>query len=121
LFADVTSILFTHSNTTELNSNTSTFFETINIWLKNSYLKLNFEKTHCIHFKTENNPAIDVYIGYNNKLIPNFLSTKFLGLTVDNLLSWRIHVDQLATKLSTACYVIRSIKLLTSHKTFQLI
>jgi hypothetical protein len=90
------------TQTQQLNSNTSTYFETVNIWLKSSYLKLNFEKTHSIHFKTENNPTIDVNIGYNNKLIPNFLSTKFLGLTVDNL-SWRIHVDQLATKLSTAC------------------
>ena len=120
-FADGTSILFTHSNTTELNSNTSTFFESINIWLKNSYLKLNFEKTHCILFETGNNPAIDMNNGYNNKLIPVVLSTKFLGLTIDSMLSWRIHVDQLTTKLSTACYVIGSIKLLMSHKTLQLI
>jgi len=56
-------------------------------------------------------------IGYNNKLIPNVLSTKFLGLTTDSTLSWRTHINHLTTKLSTAYYVIRSIKPLTSHKT----
>jgi hypothetical protein len=65
--------------------------------------------------------AIDMNICYNNKLIPSVLSTKFLGLTIDNMLSWRIHVDQLTTKLSTACYVIRSINLLMSYKTLGLI
>jgi len=60
-------------------------------------------------------------IGYNNKLISNVLSTKFLGLTTDSTLSWRTHIDHLITKLSTAYYVIRSIKSLISHKTLLLI
>jgi len=102
---------------TELNSNTSKFFETLNMWLKNKYLKVNLKKTHYVHFKTGNNPAIDINIGYNNKLIPNVPSTKFFGLTNNSMLPWRMHIDQLTTKLSTACYIIRSIKLLMSHKT----
>jgi hypothetical protein len=117
LFADGTGILFTHSSMTELNSNTSKFFETLNMWLKNKYLKVNFKKTHYVHFKTGNNPAIDINIGYNNKLIPNVPSIKFLGLTNNSMLPWRMHIDQLTPKLSTACYIIRSIKLLMSHKT----
>jgi hypothetical protein len=81
LFADDTSIIFTHTNATEFNSNTHTFFETINTWLKNNYLSLNFEKKkiYCIHFKTRNN---DMKIGYNNKLIPSALPTKFLGFAL---------------------------------------
>ena len=38
LFADDTSILFTHSNTTKFNANTHTVFETINTWFKHNYL-----------------------------------------------------------------------------------
>jgi hypothetical protein len=61
-------------------------------------------------------------IGLNyNKLMPNDLFTKFLGLAVDSTLSWRIHIDYLTTKLSTACYVSRSIKPLMSPKTLLLI
>jgi len=65
--------------------------------------------------------AIDMKIGYNNKLIFSVLCIKFHGLTLDCTLSWRIHADHLTTKLSSACYVIRSIKPLMSHKTLLLI
>jgi len=106
---------------TELNSNIHTVFETINTLFKNNYLSLNFgEKTHCNHFKTRNSQAIDKKIGYNNKLIPSVLSTKFLELTIGSTLSWRRHRDHLTTKKSTACYVIRSIKPLISHETLLL-
>jgi hypothetical protein len=40
----------------------------------------------------------------------NNLYTKFLGLIVDNTLSWKPHIDHLINKLSTVCYVIRSVK-----------
>jgi hypothetical protein len=60
-------------------------------------------------------------IGLDNKLIPNILFTKFRGLTVDSTVSWRIHIDHLTTKLSTACYVSRSIKPLMSEKTLVLV
>jgi len=44
-----------------------------------------------------------------NQII-NTYSTKFLGLFIDSSLLWNNHIDQLMTKLSTACYTIRSIK-----------
>jgi len=44
LFGDDTSILFTHVNTTEFNSNTHTVFETISTCLKNNYLSFKFKK-----------------------------------------------------------------------------
>ena len=37
------------------------------------------------------------------------------------MLSWRMHIDHLTTKLSTACYVIRSIKPVIFHETLLLI
>jgi hypothetical protein len=41
--------------------------------------------------------------------------------TIYSTLSWRIHIDHLTTKLSTACYVIRSINPLPSQMTLLLI
>jgi hypothetical protein len=45
----------------------------------------------------------------NNRIFNN-LYTKYLGLIVDNTLSWRPHIDHLINKLSIACYVIISVK-----------
>jgi len=50
LFANDTSILFTHSDTTELNSNTYTILETVNTWFKNNYISLNFGKKNLTLF-----------------------------------------------------------------------
>jgi hypothetical protein len=63
---------------------------------------------------------VDMKIAYNNKLIYNILSTKFIELTIDSTLSCRMHIDHLTAKLSNACYVIRSIRPLISHKHYQL-
>jgi hypothetical protein len=56
-------------------------------------------------------------IGCDDNLISNALHTKLLGLTVDSMLSWQTHIDQLRIKLCTACYVISPLKLYMSQKT----
>lgn len=55
--------------------------------------------------------------GYGNKTSPNVSHTQFLGLTTDNRLSWKNHTDLHIHKLSTACYVLRSVKAYMSHST----
>jgi hypothetical protein len=117
LFADDTSILFTHSNLTDFINNINTVFDTLNKWFDDNLLCINFEKTHYIHFVTKNSMPIDMHIGYDNKIIPNVMYTKFLGLSVDNTLTWKTHLDLLINKLSTACYVIQAVKPYMSHST----
>jgi len=46
----------------------------------------------------------------------NTLSTRFLGLTLDSTLSWNLHIEQLSSKLNSACYVIRLMKTIISTK-----
>ena len=46
----------------------------------------------------------------DNNRISNNLYTKFLALIVDNTLYCKQHIDHSINKLSTSCYVIRSIK-----------
>jgi hypothetical protein len=55
--------------------------------------------------------------GNDDKLIPNVSHIKFLGMNIDSTLFWRTHIEELISKLSTACYVIRSIKPYMSHTT----
>ena len=78
--------------------------------IKKNCLSLNFEKTYYIHFKTKNSQPIDISTCLDNNRISNNLYTKFLGIIVDNRLSWKPHIDHLINKLSTTCYVIRSVK-----------
>jgi hypothetical protein len=70
-----------------------------------------------MHILTKLIPTIRMRTGYGNKLIPNILYTKFPGINIGSTLSWRTHVEQPVGKLSTACYVIRSIKPYMPHTT----
>ena len=74
------------------------------------FLSPNFEKTWFIHFRTTYASSLDIQIGYHNKLISNTPHSKFIGITTKNILLWNTHLNQLITKLSRACYMIRTIK-----------
>ena len=69
------------------------------------------------HFVTKNNTPVCVQIGYDNKAIPNITCTKFLGLLIDNTLTWKNHIELLFNWLSTACYIIWSVKPYMSRPT----
>jgi hypothetical protein len=46
---------------------------------------------------------------------------KFLGLHIDETLSWKFHIDQIVTKMSSACYAIRTVKGFMSQETLKMI
>ena len=81
----------------------------INEWF-NTNLLLNLDKTHFIHFVTKNSSSIDFNIIHRNKKIANVYNTKFLGLTLDNTLSWRTHIDTIIPKLSSASFALGVVK-----------
>jgi len=108
IFADDTSILFAHSNLIDFNKNIHIVFASSNKWFRANHLSLNFNKTNYIHFTTKRNMSVNFKIGFNDSLITNSSNTKFLGVTMDNILSCarNNHIDLLMKKLSTACYIV---------------
>jgi len=49
----------------------------------------------------------------------NFVN--FLGITVDNTLSWQQHIATITPKLNKACYVIRRSRLYLSQVALQMV
>jgi len=78
--------------------------------LRANQLSLNFNKINYVHFKTKRNSSFNLKIGFNNNFITNSSYKKFLGVALDNALSWNNHIDILMKKISTACYIIRNAK-----------
>jgi hypothetical protein len=64
--------------------------------------------------------TVNLKIKFNN-FITNSSYTKFLGVTMDNTLSWNNHIDLLVKKLSTACYIIRNAKTYMSASSSKMI
>jgi len=102
LFADNTSILFTHPDPIYCSINIRKGFEISNRWFKANLLSLNFKKTQYVQFITKNNVLSSSRVKCGNKTIPSLSQAKSHGLTVDHLLTWRIHTDLLINKFSVA-------------------
>jgi len=47
--------------------------------------------------------------------------TKFLGLIIDETQSWNQHIDQIATKLCSACYALINLKHIVPQSTLRTI
>ena len=116
LYADDTSFIITNSDSQMSEKDINTTILQLNSWFKSNLLLLNLEKTYFLQFLTKNTNATDLHISYKNRRISSIHSTKFLGLVIDNNLSWHCRIDQMIPKLNKASYVIRSLKLLLSFE-----
>jgi len=73
-------------------------------------LTLNCDKTHFLQFFRKKHNEIKMQLISSNKIITNINGTRFLGLITDSSLSWKDHIIELTSKLSSTCYAIRAIK-----------
>jgi hypothetical protein len=69
-----------------------------------------------MQFLTNYHKKIDTQVAVMDFVIPNTTSIKFLGLLLDNKLTWKAHSRELAIKLNKASYAIRAIKSSVSLK-----
>ena len=84
-------------------------------------LKLNFQKTYYRHFITNSKCLVNIPISYKDNFISNTCSIKFLGISLNSTLSWKTHIEQLNSRLNSACSVIRSLKSFISVKNLRII
>ena len=94
LFADDTSLILFHKNQKELKTIAVNQIERLVRWCNSNKLTINFEKTYYILFRSKNKsikPDLNE-ININGKAIKRVSSIKYLGVYIDELLTWREHV-----------------------------
>ena len=96
-------------------------FEQLVKWFKSNSLFLNFDNTYFIQFTIKNICTSYIQIIYEDKQINIVNETKFLGLFVNNNLSWKTHIESIRSKLSWACYAMRSVKPYVTINTLKMI
>ena len=99
LFTDDTSLLITDANKFDFNTNINQSLHNLISWFNSDLLVLNFNKIHYVEFRTKNYYEVKTKVTYDHTNISNSTETTFLGLIIDETLSWNQHVDQIATKL----------------------
>jgi hypothetical protein len=121
LFADDTITIITSSNQEELKTALYKTLSDINLWFKANLLSLNINKTYLLQFRTNNKIENTLELYYINKNILNVPSVKFLGLLVDDTLSLDQHINQIPSKLSSACYAIWTVTPLLSKNALRML
>jgi hypothetical protein len=121
LFADDISIIIKASNRWDFNINSNQMFQNINTWFNINLLIWNFNKTQYLEFITKNYYNVNTQIKYDQKRITNATKIQFLGLTIDDTLSWKQHLEQVVNKMCSACYALRNIKHITPVDTLRVI
>jgi hypothetical protein len=74
-------------------------FLQLNVWFDANLLSLNYDKTEYVHFNPKGNFFHNTITGYSNQFISISINTTFLGITTENTLSWKAHIEQLIPKL----------------------
>ena len=77
----------------------------INNWLNSNKISINSDKTYYIVFSYKNSPPISPIILGTSQVLET-ASTKFLGVILDNRLSFKNHTNHILSKLSKSVGVL---------------
>uniref|UniRef100_A0A6Q2ZN45 Reverse transcriptase domain-containing protein n=1 Tax=Esox lucius TaxID=8010 RepID=A0A6Q2ZN45_ESOLU len=104
IFADDTNLFTSHSNPIILQNIVNLELIKVDTWFKCNKLSLNTSKTNYILFKSTKKKLFKntdlCLIKINDQLIKRVISTKFLGVLIDDSLTFKSHIDHLVNKLS---------------------
>ena len=105
LFADDTSIFVNAKSTSDLKAIASDVLCKVDEWMKMNKLTLNYSKTEFMLCNTSRNQqTFSLHIG--NHSISQVKIVKYLGVHIDEMLTWKTHISNLENKLSRACALI---------------
>ena len=116
LFADDTSALLSGSNLSILENCINVELDKVVKWLNCNKLSLNVDKSHFIIFSTRS-MAQQMNINLNGKELKQVVSTKFLGVHIDEKLNWKCHINYLKGKIARGLGILNASRKHFNRKT----
>ena len=112
MYADDTTIYFNLDDfsSTTLENDVSSELNKVYIWLNQNKLSLNAEKTKCMIFHTRQKQINTFSFLINGKEVENVPYFKFLGILLDESLTWKNHIKMVCNKLSKIVGILNRLK-----------
>ena len=116
IFADDTALFCANKNINQLKNNTNTSLDNnIAKWLKANKLTLNMEKSKLLYFDLSPACKRDVFHVYINGEPLEFNSkAKYLGVTIDNKLTWHQHIENIKNKINKGIGILKKMRHLSA-------
>jgi len=99
VFADDTCLLISHKDPIVLQNIVSQKLKKYVDWLKKNKLIINAAKTKYMIFKNVNKPSIRLDLAIENVCLEEVQIIKYLGVMIDNKLSWLPHIERITKKI----------------------
>jgi hypothetical protein len=110
LFADDTTLTYSHSKLSELVSIINSELVNLSHWLMTNKLTLNHNKTTFMCFQNHTKCNSTINLLFNGLQITQVPHARILGVDIDNKLSWRIHIENVNKKLISTLFIMHKIK-----------
>lgn len=117
LFADDLSILVKCNKNENYEKKLQDCFETVENWLQDHNLNINYKKTKIIQFRSYQKPNLDINLQIKNTNIDTTNSFCLLGINIDTHLNWKSHIHKIKSKLSQFIYALYQIERSTDTAT----
>ena len=120
MFADDTNFFYSHRNIKLLFDTVNKELKNVNEWFKANKLSLNTKKTEYTSFhklsKKDNIPLLLPKLKINNILIKRSNQIKFLGIVIDENITWKDHIDIVEKQVSKSIGVLYKAKYVLNQK-----
>ena len=91
----------------------------ISAWLKIDKLSLNIDKTHFMLFKGKRKIRKGIEIKIDNRMINQVSETKFLGIYIDENLSWKSHIQNITQNVARATGILYKVRQILDTNTLR--
>nr|CAI5825683.1 unnamed protein product [Callosobruchus analis] len=119
-YADDTNILVKGDGILDVKHKSNEVFKSSKEWFTRNSLVINADKTNGVLFKTNRaNIHEPEYLNIGDTHVKLTKTVKFLGLIVDNTLSWSDHVESIQKRLSSSIKSLRVLKRYTDNDTIK--
>ena len=108
-FADDTTVMFSSPDIDHLNEILEAECNKVIEWFNTNELIINLSKTNCMLFTNKKCP-ISINIMLSDYSLDLVSETTFLGIVIDNKLSWKAHIKLICNKISKSIAILRLLK-----------
>ena len=107
IFADDTSICYSHSDPVVLASVLNEALQSISSWMRANKLSVNIDKTDYVIFHSRHKKvSYDISHSFHYKCITRKPKVKFLGFFLDENLTWKPRISHVCKKISKSISII---------------
>lgn len=122
LFADDTNLFCSGKDISELEFKVNQELNQVQEWLTLNQLTLNIKKSSFIIFRSRKKQLRrQLNIKLNNEILQQVENTKFLGIIIDQHLTWKNHIDSITKKMLKISGILCRIRFYISQSLLKLL